>query len=544
MKNTGAKIAKRVASVLLAASLMFCMTGCAKTAAKSLPHASLVQLEEMNFDTKSHSYIYDTTTEEKTETSKKHQQSAEGVYIKIDGDYFPEEELNKAIRTGQEIGIIVTPSNYTYESIYKTIDMVKKIIMDYDIDLGVYYDIDKYMDDNTIRANVLLGEMFCLKLTANGVYCGFYGSDANLERYTEVFPKYVESHSIDLFDKLIRVDDKEKTIDYDGVYHSAEYEDGLIFSRFDMSDVIEANELNSAENFVNDYEYIVQSGDSITSIAESHNIKVSDLVAYNNIEDPNLITVGQTIKIPNQFTDVSTLISSMEEGIEIDQSRSKLVKGIDVSSWQGKINWSKVSQDADFAIVRVLEASAGEDDYGRANLKGCEVNNLSAGCYWFSYALTPEEAEQEAQRVVDILDSYKQEFDFKLEYPVFIDIEWSEQVNLGSTAIREIIDAAAKVIENHGYTFGVYINGGNYEIVKGCGYPLWMTSSESYNRETDFDKFKQDSFSVIYKTNSERAMWQYSQNGHIDGISGPVDINYATSTLKNKIIQSEGYKLQ
>ena len=185
MKNTGAKIAKRVASVLLAASLMFSMTGCAKTAAKSLPHSSLVQLEEMNFDTESHSYIYDTTIEEKTETSKKYQQSAEGVYIKIDGDYFPEEELNKAIRTGQEIGIIVTPSNYTYESIYKTIDMVKKIIMDYDIDLGVYYDIDKYMDDNTIRANVLLGEMFCLKLTANGVYCGFYGSDANLERYTE-----------------------------------------------------------------------------------------------------------------------------------------------------------------------------------------------------------------------------------------------------------------------------------------------------------------------------------------------------------------------
>ena len=544
MKNTGAKIAKRVASVLLAASLMLSMTGCAKTAAKSLPHSSLVQLEEMNFDTESHSYIYDTTTEEKIETSKKYQQSAEGVYIKIDGDYFPEEELNKAIKTGQEIGIIVTPSNYTYESIYKTIDMVKKIIMDYDIDLGVYYDIDKYMDDNTIRANVLLGEMFCLKLTANGVYCGFYGSDANLERYTEVFPKYVESHSIDLFDKLIRVDDKEKTIDYDGVYHSAEYEDGLIFSRFDMSDVIAANELNSAENFVNDYEYIVQSGDSITSIAESHNIKVSDLVAYNNIEDANLIRVGQAIKIPNQFTDVSTLISSMEEGIEIDQSRSKLVKGIDVSSWQGKINWSKVSQDADFAIVRVLEASAGEDDYGKANLKGCEANNLSAGCYWFSYALTKEEAEQEAQRVVDILDSYKQEFDFKLEYPVFIDIEWSKQVNLGSTAIREIIDAAAKVIENHGYTFGVYINSGNYEMVKGCGYPLWMTSSESYNRETDFDKFKQDSFSVIYKTNSEKAMWQYSQNGHIDGISGPVDINYATSTLKNKIIQSEGYKLQ
>ena len=61
--------------------------------------------------------------------------------------------------------------------------------------------------------------------------------------------------------------------------------------------------------------------------------------------------------------------------------------------------------------------------------------------------------EQEAQKVVDILDKYKKDFDFKLEYPIFIDIEWSDQVALGSTAIREIIDAAAKVIENHGYTF-------------------------------------------------------------------------------------------
>jgi GH25 family lysozyme M1 (1,4-beta-N-acetylmuramidase) len=145
---------------------------------------------------------------------------------------------------------------------------------------------------------------------------------------------------------------------------------------------------------------------------------------------------------------------------------------------------------------------------------------------------------------VDILDSYKPEFGFKLEYPVFIDIEWSKQVNLGGKKIRAIIDAAAAVIENHGYTFGVYINSGNYDMVKGCGHPLWMTSSESYNNKTDFDKFKQDSFSVIYKTDNEKAMWQYSQKGKIDGIAGNVDINYATSTLTNKITQSEGYKLQ
>ena len=273
-------------------------------------------------------------------------------------------------------------------------------------------------------------------------------------------------------------------------------------------------------------------------------MKLSDLAAYNNISDPNMIKVGDVIKIPNQFTDVSTLISTMKEGTVVDQSRSKLVKGIDVSSYQGTINWSKVSREADFAIIRVLEASVGEDKCAKANIKGCEENNLSAGCYWFSYALTPEAAEDEAQKVVEILDNYKKEFGFKLEYPIFIDIEWSKQVNLGESALREIIEAAGKVIENHGYTFGVYINNSNYEMVKGCGYPLWLTSSESYDNKTNFTKFKKSSFPVLYRTDNEKAMWQYSQRGQIEGINGEVDINYATSTLTNKIIQSKGYKKQ
>lgn len=542
MTKTGSKIAKKVVSVLLSATILLSMTGCSKRAEKAIPASSLAQLQEMNYDTSTHSYIYDTTGE--ISTPERLQRSANGVYIKIDGDYYPEKELDDAIKTSQKIGIIVTPSNYTYESIYKTIDMIKKIIMDYDIDLGVYYNIDKYMDANTIRANVLLGEMFCLKLTANGIYSGFYGSDANLERFTEVYPKYVDTHSIDLFDKLIRVDTDETTIDYDGIYHSAEYKDGLIFSRFDISEAIDNNNLNTSENFVNDYEYIVQSGDSISSIAAKHNIKESDLVAYNNIENPNFITVGSSIKIPNQFTDISTLVSSMQGGNTEDQSRSRLLKGIDVSFWQGKINWSKVSKAADFAIIRVFEAYAGEDTYAKTNIRECEKNNLPMGCYWFSYAVTPEQAAQEAQKVVDFLDSYKQEFDFKLEYPIFFDIELPKQIELGGAAIREMINAAAKVIENHGYTFGVYINSGNYNMVKDCGYPLWMTSSQTYNKKVNFDTFKQDSFSILHKTDNERAMWQYSQYGKIDGINGDVDINYATSTLTNKIQQSPGYKLQ
>ena len=63
MKQTGGRIAKRVVSVLLAATIMFSMAGCSKTAAKSIPSSSLVQLEEMNFNTESHAYVYDTSSE-------------------------------------------------------------------------------------------------------------------------------------------------------------------------------------------------------------------------------------------------------------------------------------------------------------------------------------------------------------------------------------------------------------------------------------------------------------------------------------------------
>ena len=145
MKQTGAKIAKGAVSILLAATMIFSMSGCSKTAAKSLPKESLVQLQEMNFNTEEHAYIYDTTVEEHIEVTRSQQNTSNNVYIKINGDYFPTAELDQAIKTGQNIGLIVTPYNYTYESIYKTIDMIKKIVMDYDIDLGIYYDIDKYM---------------------------------------------------------------------------------------------------------------------------------------------------------------------------------------------------------------------------------------------------------------------------------------------------------------------------------------------------------------------------------------------------------------
>ena len=81
----------------------------------------------MEFNTENHAYIYDTTVEEHIEVSTSHKKQSNNVYIKINGDYYPEAELDQAIKTGQNIGIIVTPYNYTYESIYKTIDMVKKI---------------------------------------------------------------------------------------------------------------------------------------------------------------------------------------------------------------------------------------------------------------------------------------------------------------------------------------------------------------------------------------------------------------------------------
>ena len=108
------------------------------------------------------------------------------------------------------------------------------------------------------------------------------------------------------------------------------------------------------------------------------------------------------------------------------------IKGIDVSSNQGKPDWAKVTKSGiKFAILRVHQRS-GIDSSFEYNYKGCKSNGILVGGYKYSYALTPAQAIDEAEDVIAALNGRG------LDFPVFYDLEWSNQRKLGKQAIENI----------------------------------------------------------------------------------------------------------
>lgn len=442
----------------------------------------------------------------------------------------------------------VEPTGYTYGEIYKTVDYIKSLISNYTINGPVLFDIEPLMANDTLRANCLLAEEFFNKLTANGCYVGLYGTDESMKKFEEKFKEVTESHSIDLYDKLIVYDGKKPT--YDGTYNmSMKQGTNKIELKYDIAKVVTEAQLNTAERFVEDKTYTIQPGDKLVSIASKFNMKASDLASYNNIEDINQIMVGQTLTLPNQYKEEIKIDTNQnQEDIE-SETTNRLVKGIDVSQHQGTIDWETVQQEIDYAIVRLCDfyhqqpdGTCKLDEQFENNIKKCEELNIPVGVYYYSHATTEEEAMAEASFVADSLKAYS------LEYPVYMDIETKEQnalIDENQQQMKEVIASAMTELESEGYFAGIYCNGGSESDTKrkefindiSKVYNCWLTSNATYNIAVDFQDFKTEDYEVLMMPSETIAMYQYSQQGQINGITGNVDLNYANEDLSATIVE-------
>lgn len=129
------------------------------------------------------------------------------------------------------------------------------------------------------------------------------------------------------------------------------------------------------------------------------------------------------------------------------------IKGIDVSAYQGNIDWEKVADyGMGFAILRITEKGNKTDSTFEQNYKGCTQHGIPVGVYKYSYAKSPAQAEQEAESVLKVLNKCR------LNFPVFYDLEWSEQRKLGSAAVEKIALAFLNKIQAAGYQGGIYCN--------------------------------------------------------------------------------------
>lgn len=188
------------------------------------------------------------------------------------------------------------------------------------------------------------------------------------------------------------------------------------------------------------------------------------------------------------------------------------LKGIDVSSWQGKPDWPKVSNSGvKFAILRIHQKS-GVDTSFEHNYKGCKSNGILIGGYKYSYALTPAQAIDEAEDVLSVLGGRG------LDFPVFYDLEWSQQRSLGKQAIENIAVAFLTRIKKAGYKVGIYCNLDWYnnvlsDVLK--QYDCWIARYPA-----------NDNGSVQERLRPNAGVgWQYSSKGKVPGISGNVDMD-------------------
>lgn len=185
-------------------------------------------------------------------------------------------------------------------------------------------------------------------------------------------------------------------------------------------------------------------------------------------------------------------------------------EGIDVSSYQGKINWSKAATYAKFAIIRAnshKNGTSGTDKYFFDNMRGAKLNNVQVGVYCYSTATTKEQAIKEAERTIALVRQAG-----GTDFPIFIDQEDNTQKSLSNKERTEIIQAFVNKVNESGYMAGVY------------SYYYWLKNMVNLSSIHDAFIWVAD-YSVSSVRLPGAKMWQYSSKGSVPGINGAVDLD-------------------
>lgn len=242
-----------------------------------------------------------------------------------------------------------------------------------------------------------------------------------------------------------------------------------------------------------------------------------DVVVYSDGQY-NFFPISDSLKQHSYVYDNFVLNEETNEITYVDDTDVvHSQKGIDVSKHQGKINWEKVAADGvEYAFIRVgfrgsAEGVLVEDEYFKANIEGALENDIDVGIYFYTQALNEEEAIEEAEFVLELIE------DYDVIYPVVYDIE-EPTSNSARTAdmTKEAYTAATlafcKTIKEAGYKPMIYGNLKTFMIM------LDMNQLEEYEK---WFAYYNDHVYFPY----EFEIWQYSSTGRIDGINGDVDMN-------------------
>ena len=327
------------------------------------------------------------------------------------------------------------------------------------------------------------------------------------------------SHRLSLVATSVEKDLRIQIVDNEGVPVTGESfyvrVDGLgDYKDLDQDGVIYIADLDSGDYYM---ELLPIEGYKVP-ITETK-VHVKEKVEYLAIDDISLLikTEDEVDADAEDSAVAGALADADKTEIQKLQATSGNAKvGIDVSKWNGIIDWDKVKNaGVQFAIVRAgyrgsVTGSLVEDPQFVANMKGAAAAGIPVGVYFFTQATDEKEAVEEASAVLELIR------DFQLSYPVFIDTEGAggngRADGLGAETRTLVCEAFCRTVENAGYTAGVYASrnwyNNNLQTARLENYHIWLAEYRSVPL-----------YQGYYKT------WQYTSKGKVDGIEGRVDMN-------------------
>lgn len=248
-------------------------------------------------------------------------------------------------------------------------------------------------------------------------------------------------------------------------------------------------------------------------------VRVKDKVEYLAIDDISLLIKTEAdIDAEAEDSGIRDALSDADktEIVDFRKTGSGTKLGVDVSKWNGDIDWYRVKDSGvEFAIIRAgyrgsVTGSIVVDPYFEYNMRSASSAGIATGVYFFTQAVNEVEAVEEASAVIELIREYD------IEYPIYIDTEGAGGSGRADGLDREtrtlVCEAFCRTIENAGYKAGVYASrnwyNNNLSADRLDRYQIWLAEYRSI---------------PLYE--GYYNMWQYTSKGKIDGILGNVDLD-------------------
>jgi len=426
------------------------------------------------------------------------------------------QKLEYCQKNSINIGLLVESNAKTLADIYYDLEYVMGIMEQYPITYPIYLNVDLFLDNEELTYDQAMNliKTFLNKAEENRIFVGVYGKEENIKG------KFNDYTNI-ITDKELNIK-PSKWFNFDDYY----------ISNDNLKETITNSYFNDSVYFKEDgyvlYDGTIDEDTFLKNIAYQSNLSVSDLKRYNGLDSIlKKLKTGDILRIPS-------FLQEKDYHIDLEQPTG-ITQGIDVSRWQGEINWDQV--DVDYAIIQIRDfKNESNDPQFENNVTGCTKNDIPMGFYIFSRATNTNEVKEEAKYTIEQLKGVN------VTYPIYLDLETEYWSNLSienngfNQEVQKFIETWEYEIKKAGYLPGIYCNLSTYQAIQTAtnnyldNLQVWVAGGEYYEQTINLSNVSE--LPTIYGT-EEIDMKQISQFGKIDGLSGNVDANYCYVDYEN-----------